>query len=118
MVLLGHLDYSRASSCSPWSDLRTTCHIFSGLMVGTVREGENHGLPQLLGGLAGAGQYDGAEQSLAWLDSSVVCPGLMEPSGTVRLMLESGRTIRPPWLVTEDHLVNRVSVRRGCGVED
>ena len=33
-----------------------------------VREGENHWLPQLLGGLAGAGQYDGAEQSLAWLD--------------------------------------------------
>ena len=49
---------------------------------------------------------------------SAVYPGLMEPSGTVRLMLDSGRTIRPPWLVTEDHLVNRVSVRWGCGVED
>ena len=46
-------------------------------------------------------------QNMSW-----VCPGLIAPSGTVRLMLDSGRTILPPELVTEDHLVKRVSVRR------
>ena len=59
-------------------------------------------------------------QNLPAPTAPVIVPGtpLTPPPGTVRLMLESGRTIRPPCLVTEDHLVNRVSVRRGCGVED
>ena len=56
---------------------------------------------------------------------SWVWPGLMAPSGTVRLMLDSESVILAPELVTEDHLVNNVSVNSeavfcclGNGVED
>ena len=62
---------------------------------------------------------------MSWITlikTSWVWPGPMAPSGTVRLMFDSGSIILAPELVTDAHFVNKVSVNidvfLGIGVDD